>query len=509
MKFLKRILSRIVIVGLLIALQVIWVVVVMHKLIAYSIWIDIILKCISLTAVLILVGKEMNPAVKLAWVVPILAFPLFGGLMYLLLYERKPTKHLRRELENSDKRIMPLLTQDFKILKALDNIDRKYFCQEEYIRNYSGFPMYNHTKTVYFKSGEENYEVLLNELKRAEHFIFMEYFILRDGVMWNSIFEILKQKAREGLDVRLIYDDVGSLMYLPYRYYEEVEQYGIRCEAFNHFVPYLSVVMNHRDHRKITVIDGHTGFTGGINLGDEYINLTHEYGYWKDTGIMLKGEAVWSLTIMFLSLWNGLRPTDLTFDSFRPHQFHYQEFCGCGYVQPYSDTPLDDENVGENVYLNMILASEYYIYIFNPYLIIDNEMMTALCLAAKRGVDVRIVTPGVSDSKVVFWLADSYFPQLTANGVKVYMYNPGFIHAKVFLCDDKAACVGTFNMDYRSLYLHFECGVFLYKTESISSIKEDMLETLKQSTLLTQETLKRSLSMRFCQRILRVIAPLL
>lgn len=493
----------------MIALQVVWIVVVMHRLSAYSIWIDIVLKCISLAAVLILVGKEMNPAVKLAWVVPILSFPLFGGLMYLLLYERKPTKYLRKKINASDSKIMPLLIQDPNILNTLDTTDRKYFCQEEYIRNYSGFPMYAHTETIYFKTGEENYKILLEELKKAEHFIFMEYFILRDGVMWNSIFEVLKQKVQQGLEVRLIYDDVGSLKYLPYKYYEELEQYGICCEAFNHFVPYISVVMNHRDHRKITVIDGHTGFTGGINLGDEYINITHEYGYWKDTGIMLKGEAVWNLTVMFLSLWNALRPTDLTFDSFRPYRFHPQKFLGSGYVQPYSDSPLDDENVGENVYLNLIHASEHYIYIFNPYLIIDNEMMTSLCLAAKRGVDVRIVTPGVSDSKVVFWLADSYFPQLTANGVKVYTYDPGFIHAKVFLCDDKAACVGTFNLDYRSLYLHFECGVFLYKTECLSLIKEDMQKTIQQSTLLTQKTLKRNLPMRFFQRVLRLLAPLL
>ncbi len=509
MKFLKRILSRIVIVGLLIALQVIWVVVVMHKLIAYSIWIDIILKCISLTAVLILVGKEMNPAVKLAWVVPILAFPLFGGLMYLLLYERKPTKHLRRELENSDKRIMPLLTQDFKILKALDNIDRKYFCQEEYIRNYSGFPMYNHTKTVYFKSGEENYEVLLNELKRAEHFIFMEYFILRDGVMWNSIFEILKQKAREGLDVRLIYDDVGSLMYLPYRYYEEVEQYGIRCEAFNHFVPYLSVVMNHRDHRKITVIDGHTGFTGGINLSDEYINEKERFGYWKDTGIMLKGEAVWNLTLMFLEIWNALRPTDQNFEEFLPHHYHPEPFEGDGYVQPYGDSPLDEETVGENVYLNIINAAQEYLYAFTPYLIIDNEMITALCLAAKRGVDVRIVTPQIPDKKTVFCLTQSYYRQLSEAGVKIYQFTPGFIHAKCMVCDDKVATVGTINLDYRSLYLHFECGVFLYQTKSVLAVKEDAKKTIEKSTFITPELMKQGFFKNLWQAILRLFAPLM
>lgn len=509
MKFLKKILSRVVIVGLLIALQVIWIFEVMFKLTEYSLLIDIALKCVSLAAVLILVGKEMNPAVKLAWAVPILAFPLLGGLMYLLLYERKPTKYLRKTLETSDARFLPYLVPDTNLLEQLDHTDRKYFCQEEYIRRCSGYPMYDNTETIYFKTGEENYKILLEELKKAEHFIFMEYFILHDGVMWSSVLEVLKQKAAKGLDVRLIYDDMGSLMYVPYKYYEELEQFGIRCEAFNHFVPYLSVVMNHRDHRKITVIDGHTGFTGGINLGDEYINITHEFGYWKDTGIMLKGEGVWSLTVMFLSMWNALRPTDTKFEQFRPYRYHPEEFQGSGYVQPYSDSPLDDENVGENVYLNMIHASEYYIYIFNPYLIIDNEMMTALCLAAKRGVDVRIITPGVSDSTVVFWLADSYFPQLTANGVKVYTYNPGFIHAKVFLCDDKVACVGTFNLDYRSLYLHFECGIFLYHTASLAAIKEDMEETIAESTLLTLERLKRSLPMRLFQRVLRLLAPLL
>lgn len=509
MKFLKRILSRIVFVGLAIALQIAWILMIAHRLTEYSIIIDIVLKCVSLIAVLILIGKDINPAAKLGWVVPILAFPILGGVMYLFLYERKPTKHFRRKLEAADSKLMSLLKQDSKLMKDLDTKARKYYCQSNYIWKYSGFPVYTNTETAYFATGEENFPILLETLEKAEHFIFLEYFILHEGVMWNSILEILKRKAKQGLDVRVIYDDVGSLKYLPYRYYEELEKFGIQCEAFNHFVPFLSVVMNHRDHRKIMIIDGYIGFTGGFNLGDEYINVTHRYGYWKDTGIMLKGEAVWSLTVMFLSMWNGIRPTETEFEQFRPHVYYKEEFIKDGYVQPYSDTPLDDENVGENVYLNMIHASEHYITIFNPYLIIDNEMMTALCLAAKRGVDVRIITPSVSDSKAVFWLAETYFPQLLSNGVKLYTYNPGFIHAKVFLCDDRIAFVGTYNMDYRSLYLHFECGVLLFDTNTIEQIKEDTIKTLKQSTLLTKEKLQRHFPMRVLQRILRLIAPLM
>ena len=285
---------------------------------------------------------------------------------------------------------------------------------------------------------------------------------------------------------------------------------GIRCEVFNPLLPIASVLLNNRDHRKITVIDGYIGFTGGVNLADEYINRIERFGYWKDTGVMLQGEAVWSLTVMFLQMWSVLANESPDYGKYRPHEWHEQPFEGDGFVQPYGDTPLDHETVGESVYLNIINRAKKYVYIFTPYLITDNEMTTALCLAAKSGVDVRIVTPGIPDKKLVFLLTRSYYDKLIASGVRVFEYKPGFLHAKSFVCDDSIATVGTINLDYRSLYLHFECGVWMYQTDAVMQIKEDALDILEQCREVTEEDCRnKSGWTRLWQSILRLFAPLL
>ena len=507
-KLFKLVFSRVVIVGLLLLVQVVWLFLFFLELVEYSASINILLNLISLIAVLYIINCPDNPAFKMAWAIAILVFPVLGGLMYLTLGSKRPTKRLRRILEQSDRQLRPLLVQEQTIVEEIKQEDAVAAGQMHYIRKCAGYPVYEGTTATYFKSGEENFPILLQELKKAKHFIFMEYFIVEEGEMFDAILEVLKEKVAEGVDVRFIYDDFGSVTVLPYKYYERMERSGIQCEAFNKFIPIFSLVMNHRDHRKITVIDGHTGFTGGINLADEYINRKERFGYWKDTGIMLKGEAVWNLTAMFLTVWNAVRPTDKDFREFMPRRYYEKDFPSDGYVQPYGDSPLDNETVGENVYLNMIHASQQYIYMCTPYLIIDNEMMTALCLAAKRGVDVRIVTPNVPDKKIVFWLTQSYYPQLLKSGVKIYQFTPGFIHAKCFVCDDKYATVGTINMDYRSLYLHFECGVFLYRSTAIMKIKEDALETIAKSCLVTEKMIQKRLPIRLAQALLRVLAPL-
>lgn len=501
--------NRIFVVGILIFIQLIWFLIFLLDLTSQSWWIDILLTFISILAVLFVINKEDNPAYKLAWVIPILSFPLFGGLLYLLCGNKKPARKLRLKIEQADALLEEKRKQDPAILEEVKAFDQRALGQMRYLSDIVKFPVYKNTVTQYFESGEENFPVMLEELKKAEHFIFIEYFIIHDGRMWGEISKILKQKAKRGVEVRLLYDDFGSLTTLPYQYYKEMEYYGIHCEAFNPVVPFLSVVMNNRDHRKILVIDGHTGFTGGINLSDEYINEKERFGYWKDTGIMLKGEAVWNLTLMFLEIWNAVRPTDQSFDAFLPHRYHAEPFEGEGYVQPYGDSPLDGETVGENVYLNMINMAQEYLYAFTPYLIIDNEMMTALCLAAKRGVDVRIVTPQIPDKKLVFCLTQSYYRQLSEAGVKIYQFTPGFIHAKCMVCDDKMATVGTINLDYRSLYLHFECGVFLYQTKSVIAVREDAKKTIEKSTLIMPEKIKQGFFRNIWQAVLRLFAPLM
>ena len=320
----------------------------------------------------------------------------------------------------------------------------------------------------------------------------------------------MKRKVKEGVMVRLIYDDVGSIKTLPRHFERNLKEMGIECAAFNPFRPILSIILNNRDHRKILVVDGQIGFTGGINIADEYINRKERFGYWKDAGIGVKGEAVWSLTTMFLEMWNYIKQTSEDYLKYLPEIYNKQDNPEDGFVQPYSDTPLDHENVGENIYLNMINHAKQYVYIYTPYLIVDNEMTVALQNAAKCGIDVRIVTPEIPDKKLIFLLTQSYYEQLIQYGVKVYQYKPGFIHAKCFVCDDKVATVGTVNLDYRSLYLHFECGVFLYRSQAVMQLKEDTIDTIEKSREITLEFCRnRNVFIQALQSVLRLFAPLL
>ena len=509
-KLLKVLQKRVVIVGILILIQLLWGISMVTKLMDYSGSLNILLEFISVLVVLYIVNKDDNPAYKLAWIIPILAFPIFGGILYLCFGDKRPTKGMRRRMDRAAAKLSAFSPAEENLLDALKTEDKVAYGQMKYINDFSHFPAYQNTESVYYESGEACFPVLLEELRNAKHYIFMEYFIIEQGQMWSEILDILKMKAAEGVEVRLIYDDMGCVALLPYRYYEELEKSGIKCVAFNPVIPFFSLVMNHRDHRKITVIDGHTGFMGGWNLADEYINRKERFGYWKDTAIRLKGDAVWSLTSMFLVNWNTVKYNkEEDVRAYMPKACLEKKPFGTGYVQPYGDSPLDRENVSESVYLNMINAARDYVYITTPYLVIDNEMITALLLAAKRGVDVRIITPGIPDKRYVFWLTQSYYSQLVTGGVKIYQYNPGFVHAKSFVCDDKFAIVGTINLDYRSLYLHFECGTFFYNTPVVAQVKEDLLSMMEVSALQTYAMTQKNIVMRLVQAVLRVLAPLM
>jgi len=509
-KILNFISKRVVVVGLIILGQIVWGLSLLTKLTEYSNELNIVLAILSLLVVLYIINKDDNPAYKLAWIIPILSFPLFGGILYLLFGDKRPTKRMRIQMDKASAKISAFSISDDMLLEDLRKEDKIAYGQMKYINDYAHYPAYQNTESYYYKSGEECYPVLLEELRKAKHFIFMEYFIVEEENMWDSILQILKQKASEGVEVRFMYDDMGCVTLLPYKYYKKLEEAGIKSVAFNPVIPFFSLVMNHRDHRKITIIDGNVGFMGGWNLADEYINLKERFGYWKDTGIMIKGDAVWNLTSMFLVTWNSVKPDkEEDIRRYMPGMLVPNRVEAEGYVQPYGDSPLDRENVSESVFLNMINAAQDYIYMSTPYLVIDNEMMTALILAAKRGVDVRIITPGIPDKKYVFILTQSYYSQLVQGGVKIYQYDPGFIHAKSFVCDDKFAIVGTINLDYRSLYLHFECGTFFYRTAVVAAVKADLLETMEVSTQQTYAMTQKNVFKRILQAVLRVFAPLM
>ena len=509
-KLMKLLSSRIVIVGFAILIQVLFLIVTIAKFNSYFVFVYALCILISAGAVLYIVSSDSNPEYKVAWIIPIMLFPIFGGLFYLLFGGKHMSRREIAKMSHVSQRIAEAYPIQQPVLEKLLEEEPEAGNQARYISKYSYSPVFQKTTTEFLPSGEAKFAHMLEELKKAKHFIFLEYFIIESGVMWDSILEILEQKVKEGVDVRVVYDDMGCLFTLPHDYYKELESRGIQCQSFNRFIPVMSSKLNNRDHRKICVIDGWVGFTGGINLADEYINEYEKHGHWRDAGIMLKGDAVWELTVMFLSMWDYLVDEDDKLEDYSPKKYAPEVMPDDGYVVPFADTPLDGETIGENVYINLINKAEKYVYINTPYLIIDNAMITALSNAAKQGVDVRIVTPHVADKKFVHALTRSYYGALIKNGVKIYEYTPGFNHAKTFAVDDKYGVVGTINLDYRSLYLHFECAVWMYKSKCVHQIREDYEAVLKQCQRVTRSQCHNLTGLqKLWAAVLRVFAPLM
>lgn len=505
-KLLKKVFSRTVVTALLIVIQVAWLAALLLRLGNSLPAIQTVLRILSLVAILFVIKSDMNPSYKIGWILLIAVLPILGGLMYVIFGNKRPTKYMREMLRAQLEKSAEYLDTQESITGELDGGAAGLF---KYLEGSAGYPTAKNTTVRYYRVGEEMYADLLPELEKAEKFIFLEYFIIRPGEMWDGVLEILKRKAAAGVDVRIIYDDMGCIDILPANYNATLEGWGIRTMAFNRFVPAVSLVMNNRDHRKITVIDGKVGFTGGINISDEYINVKERFGHWKDTGLMLKGPGVFNLTLMFLEMWNAFNKDGDGYAEFIPDSF---EECGSaddGYVLSFSDSPLDNESVGESVYTDMLYQAKDYIYITTPYLAIDSELQTALCMAAKRGVDVRMITPGIPDKKLVYRLTRSYYPTLLRAGVKIYEYTPGFIHAKSFVCDDNLCVVGTINMDYRSLYLHFECGTLMYNNPEIKQVKKDDLDTMEKCRKVELSDMKTNFLGELFDSFLRSVAPLL
>ena len=511
-KILQLLFNRIFYVAVALMLQLVWLLITAWRLAAYSKYISNVISMISILVVLWIVNKKINPSYKLGWTILILCLPVLGVMLYILFGKSRIAQAIQNKYAQVQEESLPYMKQDPDVARSLEESSQSAAVQSRYIHQYSSFPVHTNTTAEYFQVGDDMFPVLVRELEQAQHYIFIEYFIIHDGVMWRTILDILERKVQEGVDVRLIYDDMGCLTTLPHKYYETMRSKGIKCQVFNPFRPLLNIIQNNRDHRKFCIIDGYVGFTGGVNLADEYINQKERFGHWKDTAVMLKGEAVWNMTAMFLHMWNVITNNreDHSLEEYLPHVWHPEAFEGDGYIQPFCDSPLDNETVGENVYLNIINRAKRYVYICTPYLVIDNEMMTALCLAAKSGVDVRLMTPGIPDKKLVFLLTQSYYEQLLEAGVKIYEYQPGFLHAKSFVCDDEIAVVGTINLDYRSLYLHFEDGVWIYRNQVIHDIKKDFTDTLEYCNPVSLEFCRgRNIAVRAMQSILRLFAPML
>lgn len=454
-----------------------------------------------------IIASDDNPDYKVPWLLFVLIVPVAGFMLYFMFYSRKLQKKYVKRLEElkshgyrkDDECLFSCLCKQSSIAAAQANM----LCR------IADTHLFTNTRQEYFSLGEDMHRRMLTDLEGAERFIYMEYFIIEEGVFWNSILDILKRKTAQGIEVKVLYDDIGCMMTLPGDYHKTLKKYGIEATPFSRLKGNADSEFNNRSHRKILVIDGKIGYTGGVNIADEYINEVVCFGHWKDTAIRLEGEAVWELTKLFLVDF-GIQTKNLPTirKDLYPTQPHIAEQ---GYVIPFGDgpRPIYERRVGKSVIQNMLSGATRYAYMTTPYLIIDNDLCTDLENAALRGVDVRIIVPHIPDKKLVFGMTQSFYPRLLSAGVKIYEYEPGFVHAKSYLVDDEYAMIGTINLDYRSLVHHFENGVWMYKCEAIRSLKTDIENTLNTCIEITPNTIKTNLLQRFIRAVVRIFAPML
>ena len=550
--------SRMVFAVISILLEVLVILLLLFTAGQRATWIYSLIRILGAILVLKIYGSHKTASIRMTWMLVILLLPIFGTALYLLIGFNGHSLRMRKRYEDIDRLLLPMLPANRDVAERAVARDGRLGGIVEYIRRQAGYPVYENTVVEYFDDGEKGFEAQKRDLAKAEKFIFMEYHAIEDAECWHEIRDVLAERAKAGVEVRVFYDDMGSLGFINTDFVKRTEEYGIQCRVFNPFAPGLNLFLNNRDHRKITVIDGKVGFTGGYNLANEYFHRTEPFGFWKDTGIRLEGDAVQSLTVTFLEMWNAVSDLDKDdkdfkkyiaasgaerlleksskkisedkaeriakdkeayiermIDTVQPDEKYITDTEAVtggdfGFVQPYADTPMDEVHVGEDVYISMAECAQKYAWFITPYLIITDEMCHAFSLAARRGVDVRIITPGIPDKKVVYSLTRSYYNGLARNGVRIFEFTPGFCHAKMSITDDLMATCGTINLDYRSLYHHFDNGCLYADCNAVMETKRDFEETFAQCREVTEKyTTGRGALMRFSQMILRLAAPLM
>ena len=500
---MKSVLGRIITLVFMVLGELALGVLLFNYLTSKFVFIEVFLHILAVIVVLNIIRTSKHLSSDITWIFLIILFPVPATFVFLLTYFNLFINRTFKSIIKEEKKAVTFLKQDDDVLEDLKSECIDYYQDFMFLKN-SNFPIYHNNNFDYYSPGEKGFPVLLSELNKAKKYIFMEYFIIEEGIMFNSILDILKEKVKEGIECRVMYDDMGSLHTLPKSYANILESYGIKAVTFNKVTPILSTIMNNRDHRKILIIDGKVAFSGGVNLADEYINKKVVHGKWLDNIIRVKGKAVDSMLVTFLTNWNALRHDDV---DYRKFMAEHREKVKDGFIVPYSETPLDFELTAQSVYMDILNRAKDYVYIMTPYLIIDEEMINCLIHTAKKGVDVKIIVPGVADKKIIHDIGESYYDQLIRGGVHIYEYRPGFVHAKVFVSDDISSVVGTINLDYRSLYLHFENAVLLYKSKKIMDIKKDFLNVLEDSVEIKHA--RFSLVKNFLMSVLRIFASLL
>ncbi len=506
----KNGIKRLVFAGIAILLQVAVILIIQFYFTAQAEWFAIGMRLLATLLVLFIYNGYGTAATKMTWIILIMAAPVFGTTFYLLVGLNRGPRMMRERYEEVDKKLFALLPDGAKAHETLSNADGRAANISHYLHEQSSYPLYDDTAITYYDDATKGIEAQKEELRRAEHFIFMEYHAIEDAESWHAIQDILEERVRAGVEVRVFYDDAGSIGFVNTDFVDRLEAKGIKAKVFNPFMPGINLFLNNRDHRKITVIDGKVGFTGGYNIANEYFNLTHPYGHWKDTGVRLEGPAVKNLTAAFLEMWNA---SDERGSDDKSYEQYFPEVPASldaqGYVQPYADSPMDDVQVGEDTYISAAEYAQKYVWFVTPYLIITDEMERVLGLAARRGVDVRIITPGIPDKKIVYSITRSYYHKLALCGVRIFEYTPGFVHAKMCVADDVLATCGTINLDYRSLYHHFENGCLYYDCDAVADTKADCEWMFAQSREVTKEYIDPAIHLRLWHLILRLAAPLL
>ncbi len=498
--------SRILISAFLLALQLAFLFFIIYDSTLYSAWGFVFSMFLGAITAIFIINKRGNADHKIGWIVFILIFPIFGITVYLLWGGGRVLPHLKKKMAICESHYTPYLKDNDSNLSSIKYFDLPHSRQADYLANESGFPLYNNTSAEFLPSGERYLDRLLVELEKAEKYIYLEYFIIAEGYMFEQIYKILKQKAKDGVEIKIIFDDFGSIKRQHKDFLSRIKADGIEISVFNPIYPLFNTYLNNRNHRKIVVIDGLIAFTGGINIGDEYINHKERFGHWSDCGVIIKGDAVQSFLCMFCTMWEFINNKGIDFKShIKPN-----EVIDDGFALPYSDGPLNERNPAEGIYMQIINTSQKYVYIMTPYLVIDDMMTSALCMAAKAGVEVCIITPHIPDKWYVHGVTQYNYLELLQSGVKIYEYTPGFLHSKVFLSDDCISNVGSVNMDYRSFVFHFECGVWLSNKAVALDIKQYFREVLAVSQEITlDEWKKRPLSVRFKQALLHIFGPLM
>ncbi len=500
--------SRFFIFGLMVMLQLIFFIVFAYNTTDSKLW-EAIITIIKIVLIIYLVNDESDPTMKMIWILFICIMPALGIFMYFYVRMQPGTYKMKRKLSQIYLKSDRFLQPSQRLYKDLQIQEKQVSMLAKYIYDHTGCPVYRNTQVTYLDCGEEKYKALIEALNDAQDFIFMEYFIIEEGRVWNSILRVLEKKVQQGVEVRVMYDGLCSLSKLEIGYFKKLRKKGIKAKPFAPARPFFTTSQNNRDHRKILVIDGKVAFTGGINLADEYMNVVCKFGYWKDTAVMLRGDAVRSFTLLFLQMWNVSERSLESFDRYLHSDIPTLNY-STGYVIGYGDDPYGKERIGEYVYLHIANTANKYLHIVSPYLVLDNVMMSSLKFAAKRGVDVKIILPGIPDKAYAFCLARTYYQELIESGVEIYEYTPGFTHAKMFISDDEKATVGTINLDYRSLFLHFENGCFIYKDKVVLDIEDDFLQMLSQSRKITMmECRNRPIVYKACGKLLRLLAPLM